>query len=418
MPAYITAQNALNGGSFVKDTRIAQRPLPPPGNALDGSATDPETGIFPAVQQVSVITLGGSTATGNISTLTITPTRTASGSAWADGIPALVITVTTGVTETLTALGELVEARALAILQLSSLTDTSDWQPLADFLETITAASGVITVTTRDAGARFDVAWTSDGLATASTSSTGTTDDELVVGTAVVVTGYTVQYQKKIAAPVAGSVATAIMGIVAEGIGCKPATAGYAHKVFSAGSAVPVHMKGRVTGYAEAAVTVDSQVYVRKTATGTEIAGALNDAAILDTPQVWTLTPTAANSTLFSFEIVVRNHFTGALVAQGEIFMTSDADATATEIVTGWKTSLADDNDQLDSLVTGTGTTTLILTIASPNVAVISPNSPGVIAGYTTPSTAGLSDFLIWTGAKFIETTAAAGIAPLQIPTP
>jgi hypothetical protein len=206
------------------------------------------------------------------------------------------------------------------------------------------------------------------------------------------------------------------MGIVAEGTGCKPATSGYAHKVYSAGSAVPVHTKGRVTGYAEAAVTVDSQVYVRKTATGTEIAGALNDSATTDTVQIHTVTPTVAHSTLFRAQIIVKNFFTGAVTHQGIIEMTSDADNTATETVTGLKASLVDDNDELDGIVVGTGTATLILTVAAGYVIEFISTGVGVLTEAATQAAA--SDHLLWPGAKFLETTAAAGIAPLQIPTP
>jgi hypothetical protein len=415
MPAYLPASPILGRIDFVPGQR-AVRPLPPIGHRLDGRRSESVSALFAASKQTTVITLGGSTATGDISTLTITPTKTAAGSPWAESIPALVITVTTGATQTLTALGELIETEALAIVNISSLTDHADWQPIADFCE-VTAASGVITVITRDAGARFDYTWTSDGSATETSTSTGTTDDELRVGTVCVVSSTAADGYQTVTAPVAGSAATAILGVVMEGNGCSPAASGYSFKVYDAGLDVPVETEAPCTVYAEAACTVGAQVYVRRTATGTEIAGAVNDAAVVDTPQVFTLTPTAVDSTLYAFGLVLKNFFTGAVVSQGNISFTSGVGTSATLICNGLRTSLVDDNDHLDSLVVGTGTATLILTVASPYKIEIYPDSPGVLAGYSTPSTAALSDHMLWEGATFAQTNSAAGIAAINLPT-
>lgn len=417
MPTYLPANNPLGRTDFVKDQR-ALRPLPPPGNRLDGRDGEDQSGLFASTQQTTVITLGGSTATGDISTLTLIPTRTAHGSPWADNIPSMPITVTTGATQTLTALGELIETEAAAIVAITSLTDPANWLPLKDFFESITAAAGVITIVTRDAGARFTYTWVSDGSATETSTTTGDDDNELTVGTVVVVTATASDGSKTIAAPVAASAATAIMGVVKEGNGCKPAASGYAHKVYPMGWDVPVMTWGTMTAYGEGAATADGQVYVRKTATGTELAGALSGTATTDTAEVYTLTPTAVDSTLYRFFIQAKNFFTDAIVASGIVEFTSGVGTTATLICDGLRTSLADDNDQLDAYVTGSGTATLILTAAAGYKLTISPTAPGVLAGYTTPSTAGASDHLLWAGAKFLQTTTAAGIQAIIAPHP
>jgi hypothetical protein len=415
MPQAIPSINFLSRIDFAPGQRTI-RPLPPIGNWLDGRAGDTRTAHFPETKQTTVITLGGSTATGDISTLTIRMARLASGAPFGDEIGDIVISATTGATQTLAALGELIEAAAVADQLSSTLADLSNNKRLRDVVK-VTAANEVITVVTRDEGARFTYVWASDGSATATDDgSSGDDDLELKVGTAVVITGYDARGVPKVAAPVAGSVATAIMGIVMEGPGCKPVNGNYDFKSYKMGSDLPVAVWGAVTAYAEGSASIDGSVYVRKTATGTEVAGALAGTATTDTPEVYTLTPTAANSTLFGVGIDLINFFTGAVVQRGRIFLTSDADATATEIVTGWKTSLADDNDQFDDLVVGTGTTTLILTVAAGYKILLYPDSPGVVAGYSTPSTAGLSDHMLWAGKKYLETTTAAGIQAVNIP--
>jgi hypothetical protein len=417
MPDYLPASSILGRTDFVPGQR-AVRPLPPVGNRLDGRRSESTSALFAATKQTVVMTLGGSTATGDITTITITPTKTATGSPWADSIPALVITATTGATQTLAALGELIEAAALAIVNISSLTDHADWQPIADFVD-VSAVNEVITIATRDAGARFDIAFTTDGSATETHTTEGEDDDELRVGTVCIVSSTASDGYKTVTAPISTTVATATLGVVMEGIGCAPASSGYSFKVYKAGPDVPVETEAPCSVYAEGAGTVGGDVYYRKTATGTEIPGAVVGVAgvTTDTAEVYTITPTAANSTLYAMRIDVLNFWTSAVVTSGRIYMTSDADGTATEVVTGLKTSLADDNDQLDSYVTGTGTTTLILTAAAGYKLALYPDSPGVLAGYSTPSTAGASDHLLWSGATFAETCSAAGIAAINLPT-
>jgi hypothetical protein len=413
MPSYLPAQNPFRT-DFVKDQRTI-RPLPPPGHRLDGREGEALSGVFAATKQTTVITLAGSAATGDVNTLTIIPERTATGSPWGDRIPELVIAFTVAGVETIAAVGEGIEARAAAITAISSLTDTSDYQPIKDFC-TVTAVNEVITIITRDAGARFTYSWSSTGSTTETSVTTGDDDNELRVGTVCVVSSRAANGYPTIAAPSAGSAATAIFGVVKEGNGCKPAASGYAYKVYPMAWDVPVETWGPMTVYAEAACTVGASVYVRKTATGTEIAGAVNDAATTDTVQIHTITPTAAHSTLFQASIVVKNFFTGAITHQGQIQMTSDADATATEIVTGLKASLVDDNDELDGIVVGTGTTTLILTVAAGYVIEFISTAPGVLAEAATQAAA--SDHLLWTGAKFEQTNSSAGIAAISVPHP
>jgi hypothetical protein len=399
MPDYLPASSILGRTDFVPGQR-AVRPLPPVGNRLDGRRSESTSALFAATKQTVVMTLGGSTATGDITTITITPTKTATGSPWADSIPALVITATTGATQTLAALGELIEAAALAIVDVSAVNE-------------------VITIAPRDAGARFDIAFTTDGSATETHTTEGEDDDELRVGTVCIVSSTASDGYKTVTAPISTTVATATLGVVMEGIGCAPASSGYSFKVYKAGPDVPVETEAPCSVYAEGAGTVGGDVYYRKTATGTEIPGAVVGVAgvTTDTAEVYTITPTAANSTLYAMRIDVLNFWTSAVVTSGRIYMTSDADGTATEVVTGLKTSLADDNDQLDSYVTGTGTTTLILTAAAGYKLALYPDSPGVLAGYSTPSTAGASDHLLWSGATFAETCSAAGIAAINLPT-
>ena len=142
------------------------RPLPPPGYPYDGAASEDASALFPVEPQVTTITLGTTTATGDITTLTITPVKTAQGSAWPQSLVPFVFTFTTGATETLAAVAAGLEAAATAAATVVSLADIANYQRVSDFI-TVTSSGDDIIVTTRDAGATFTASgrpWTSTSI--------------------------------------------------------------------------------------------------------------------------------------------------------------------------------------------------------------------------------------------------------------
>lgn len=168
---------------------------------------------------------------------------------------------------------------------------------------------------------------------------------------------------------------------------------------------------GRLFVKPEQAVSPSDKVFVRHTAGGAgETKGRLrkdNDGVA----QVTTVTPTAANSTLYTLNVFV----------DGKLFsfqVTSDASATATEICDAFRTAMAADS-AFTALVTGSGTATLILTGVNTGKAfqVTDGGSPGDLAvAETTPASTKATELV---GAKWRSTTTAADeIAELELNLP
>lgn len=112
--------------------------------------------------------------------------------------------------------------------------------------------------------------------------------------------------------------------------------------------------KGRLWVAVEAAVARGDRVYFRNVIAGAEVAGEFR-ADGDGTAQVTTVTPTAANSTEYRLQISLDDG------QEFEFVTTSDASATAAEIVTAL-TALIVAEGRLTGLVTASGTTTLVLT--------------------------------------------------------
>lgn len=401
------------------------RPLPPPGNPLDGRRSNDISALYPDTSQVTIISLAGSTSTDDKTTLVITPTLTAAGSPWADSIGPVSITHTTVASDQdIPAVTAGLIAGFAAAGTISDLADLANYQRIRDFVlvEAVEGEDQQIKLTGRVPGVRFTYSLTSvddngnPGSVTETSTTTGGVDDDLRVGVFAVRDGYTDRGVPKVAKPSASSTADDTLGVVMDSIVADPIKPGQLFKVIKRGRDVTIREAGACSVYGEKACAVGGKVYYRKVAAAGEIEGAVTDTATTDTPEVLTLTPTPADATLFKAELEVLDFFTGAKLAEGIIEMTSDADATATEICDGLRTSLADDNDQLDSYITGSGTTTLILTQAPGVIVKVSPTGPGVLAvAETTPAA---SDHVLVAGAKFDDSSAAAGPQAIYLPHP
>jgi hypothetical protein len=111
---------------------------------------------------------------------------------------------------------------------------------------------------------------------------------------------------------------------------------------------------------------------VRSTAGGQEIGQARADDDVAGDAQVSTGTPTAVDDTQYSFEIVFRGetHVISFLAGAG---------TSATLIADGLRADLLT-HDELDGLIVGTGTATLILTGPPDEAFTVNNTGPGVIA--------------------------------------
>lgn len=146
---------------------------------------------------------------------------------------------------------------------------------------------------------------------------------------------------------------------------------------------------------------------VASTAGGQEVGMARANDDVGGTAQVATGTPTAANATLFSFEINFRgNTYT--------ISFLSDADGTATEICDGLRADLLT-HDDLDGLIVGTGTSTLILTGPPDESFQVNNIGPGVIAFVATTAPSSNAIELSRTRAQWGEAVAVGAIGALDL---
>jgi hypothetical protein len=149
------------------------------------------------------------------------------------------------------------------------------------------------------------------------------------------------------------------------------------------------------------AVTPSHPVYVIMS--GADAGRVRGDAG--GTKQVTTVTPTAANSTRYALDVLVS----------GRTFtfeVTSDADATATEICDAFRTAMAA-NAAFTSQVVATGTATLILT---GNPMTVTSNGAGTLAVALTTGPIPAAKFVA--GARFAESEAADEIVHVELNLP
>lgn len=168
-------------------------------------------------------------------------------------------------------------------------------------------------------------------------------------------------------ATVISSAATAIEGIIVNSFARDPGSAGNAltgTNVIKSLNEMNLLSEGAIFVLSEQTVVVTDPVFMR-------IATSVNTGTLTQkgqfrkdsdgVAQVSTLTPTAVNSTLYVLRVAFDGKAQGTARESYTFAYTSDGSATATEIVTGFKTVMAADA-AFTARVVATGTTTLILT--------------------------------------------------------
>lgn len=400
----------------------ASSPLPPPGRLYDGRDGEPGSALFEAQKQSTVVTLSGTVAVNDKTTITVTPKKTQAGSAWSEQLVPISVTFVATDTSLTTVAAGLVTALAAA-QTVSNLADLSNYQRVQDIV-LVSSTGAAITLVARDSGATFTVSISSElaaggaGTVGSSQVTSNATPTKLHIGIVGVRVGYEANGTPKIAEPSASSLSSDILGVVMDGIGKAPQDPGYLLEHYVDGADAPYQDWGATMAYAEGPFTVDGDVYVRKLAPAGEQIGAVAAAATITAQEVITVTPTPSNSELFRLDITVVNLLDGETVASGYIEMTSDVDATAAEIVTGLQTSL--DGPQASAIapyIVDTGTVTLILTqLSGYSLTISTANSVGVLDPVVTQ--AAVVEHMLYPGAKFLQTGDAAGSAPISVSHP
>jgi hypothetical protein len=396
-----------------------------PGNWFDSALHDSGIANFPETVQATDVLPTGTFASTGVWRLTVVPILTPFGAAAADGIGEMYVEFTAdGDTDA--------EVAAGLIAAITSGATPTSWaaaDALNRFRSFVSAAEGAasnkVRLTALARGTTFTARVTgpAGGDSYTLTTITSVTTTTLKAGlyyaldTAQGTDGFDAFGQPYLKAVTSSTPDTQIYGPVMVGDGLKEVEPGYWCREYEAGSVVPYALYGHPQAYAEAAVSAANvAVYVRHTvdSTGALVPGLAADAtqaAVGATANLWTGTPTAADTTLYQATIQVVNNLGVQLTEV--ISFTSGAGATATTITTGLKAALAA-RLSLAGLVTGSGTATFILTGPADGRAVtVASTGPGVLAWVET--TAEVSTHTLFARDKFLRTTSRAGGAPVIV---
>lgn len=415
LPNPLAAPGTLAPGGSVAETLA----LPPPGRPLDGTADlHPPIWANHAARKHVVTFLAVETITeGEVWTVTITPTKTIRGLPVADALRAVTLTITVGATHTPTGFGVQLVAAYVAAKTITTAAGVTSATRIAEIIGSMTTSSGTVTMTSAIAGETFDVTYTAEsgGSATVTNTVDGAGVD-MRIGVFVVKTGLHADgVTPLVRAATTGDAATSILGLVADnGTRVKPIDSelGYSARYYPPGRDVPIiPLNGghsQWTAYAEAAVTDEARVWVRVVATGSEIAGSVNDTPD-EAVQVNTVTPTAAASGVLFHGYVEAFDRDGISVAAVPFYFAADADNTPTETVTG---IAADITTDITPYAVVSGTATLILTAVAGYTTRVVSTGAGIL---TTVATGGTNDHVrLPLPIKFSRTTTAAGSAAIQ----
>lgn len=285
------------------------RPLPPPGRSLDGTADlhAAISGHYPAKLDIWTILPTGTITEGHVWTYTFTPTKQANGYPLADGLAAISVDVTVDATATPTSLSDDAVVAIKNASKVTTFEGVDSFVRLSEILGEVSADSGTLTVKSRAPGQTFTPTVTpgeGDGSTITHTQDAAAAD--LRVGIFVVNTGTYASDGRTpgIAAPSANSTAADLLGIVADGDRVDAVSDDYTYHAYKSGRDVPIFKDGTRTVYSEAAVSAGARVWIRKTATGSEVAGAVNDEPEW-TAQLLTVTPTAVDDTIYQGFVTV-----------------------------------------------------------------------------------------------------------------
>lgn len=166
-----------------------------------------------------------------------------------------------------------------------------------------------------------------------------------------------------------------------------------------------VLVRGTAWVTVEEAVNDGDRCFIRHTAKGGNTQLGKFRKSADGVAEVKTITPTAADTTQYGLRVSVGD-------ADFEFSIVSDGSATATEIVSAFKTVMAAD-DAFSALVAASGTSTLILTgaVAGTGISVESNGAGTLAVADTTPGAATAVELR---GARFLTTAGSGGLALVE----
>jgi hypothetical protein len=264
MPNYTHIQPTL-AVQFAKDS-TATNPIPPIGQAYDGRQGQDLSALYPATQQSTTITLGGSTVEGDVHTLTITPVLMATGSAWADELGPISVEFETGA-----APDDILDAVAKGLVQaltdsqtIVDLQDLAKFQRIAEIVQWSSPGTDQIELVSTQAGATFSYSLTSTGAVTETSVTTGTADEPLYPGFAAYVDSYKPDGTPVLRPLQAGDADASRVVLVMDSMMCEALEPGEPFRRYKRKRDVPWRYFGSASGYGEgAAPTIGAPVFVR-----------------------------------------------------------------------------------------------------------------------------------------------------------
>jgi hypothetical protein len=246
----------------------ATNPIPPPGQPYDGRASGNLSALYPSTQQSTLITLTGSTAEGDVTTLTVTPILMSTGSAWGDNLGPITVTFTTGAApnDTLDAVAKGLVQALTDSQTVSGLEDIANFQRISELIQWSSPGTAEILLVSQLAGATFSFAISSTGLVTDDGGvTTGTDDEPLYVGMAAAIDSYKNDGTPVLRPVQAGDTADQLV-LVMDSIMCEPLEAGSPFRYYKRNKDVAWRHFGSASAWCgQAVTTVNSAVSVRLT---------------------------------------------------------------------------------------------------------------------------------------------------------
>lgn len=402
-----------------------EAPLDEPGTWHDDTYHDLMTGCFPALLNVIDAELTGNDPSTGDWVVTVTPQETQQGGASADGLQAASITFTAAADSLADVVLGLIQASEDAATLLDP-ADLPDWERFYSYVQLSVSPTGAehLRFTARNTGDTFLVEITAPAGNGSTQTVISTPDDTtLAVGCYAAIdrtqgaNGYNEQGQPFLTLVSSTTPAADLIGPIWLGTNTEPLDQGDAYRVYAQGSDVPLVRFGHVRAAGTKGIpasSVETDVYVLHTETGTFPPGTVTDAAGAAegaTANVWTLTPVVVNSQEYQLQI----EFGTETVV---LTYLSDGTAADTEITAGMLAQLQAYNGAGGPLegITGVDGATLVLTGPADGTSFTPSNITGDMGPVET--TAGVTTHIQHPRDKFLARSPGIGSAPIRVPHP
>lgn len=349
LPSLLPPRDILRVDFQPGDLARPDQRLGEPGTWWNLHRHDLISGCFPQVTQiVDLLLAGDDPATGDF-VLTVEPITSQSGPASADAMAPANISFT--------AAADSLEDVVLGLIDayndgsdLLTGDDLANWNRIRSYvLLEVGGTAETLRVTSVAAGNEFNVTLAVPAANTATpTTVAAPSTSTIKVGFYCAIdrtqgTNGFDQFGQPFLKEIEASTPEAdIVGPVYLGDGTEPVTGGFPYREFVQRKDVPLTSYGQILAYAELAIptaSIDERVYVRHTGGGDFLSGMAATQARAEvgaTAAVVTVTPVAADSTLYEYDVIVDGATIGTVS-----YTSSAAPATADEIANAYRTQLA-----------------------------------------------------------------------------